>query len=209
MPENQSTSPTSAPSNTISPNDFVSIFAEMLKAETEKDSRVGKLRSIRGRLEKAGCDMPAVDLCIKLRKLEPEVAETRLRNALRYARWLNMPIGAQPGLFSDDAGVPSIDAQRGLTEAQAYQEGHAAGLVGRSRTDTRFDIGTPMHARFVDGWNDGQATLGEMLGREPEEGETLKPEKRTAKPKGGTVSRGKPKGRSGRGRSSGPSQAAA
>ncbi|HEV7458882.1 MAG TPA: hypothetical protein VGN96_19070 [Roseococcus sp.] len=194
--------PEAPPPNTISPNDFVSIFAEMLKAETDKDARVGKLRSIRARLEKAGCDMPAVDLVIKLRKLEPDVAEARLRNALRYARWLNMPIGAQPGLFSDDAGLPSVDAQRGLTEAQAYQEGHAAGLAGRMPTDCRFDAGTGMHARWRQGWDDGQAALGEMLGREPEEGETLKPEKRTAKPKGGTVARGRPRGRGGRGRDS-------
>ncbi len=186
--------------NTISPNDFVGIIAELLKAETEKDARVGKLRSIRGRLEKQGCDMPAVDLVLKLRKLEPEVAETRLRNALRYARWLNMPVGQQGQLFSDDAGAPSIEAQRQLTEAQAYDEGFKAGMAGRTGTDSRFEAGTVLHQRWRDGWDDGQAQLAENLGVDrPETGETLKPEKRQAKPKGASVATGKPRGRGARG----------
>lgn len=187
-------------SGAMSPNDFLSTLGGLLQSTQVKDTAVAKQRAVRARFEKMGCNMRALDLMLKLRKMEPEDAEMLLRDALRYSRWANMKIGEQAGLFaSDDADVPSEKARGEWTEAQAYEEGYSAGKAGRSGTDHRFTPGTPVHQQFYRGWVDGQTVLAEMLGKErPPTGEPLKPERKKAgtKPKkGATPVVGKPRGR--------------
>lgn len=191
--------------NGIAPNDFLAALVDLDECSRVKDRGVAKLRTVRQRMEKMGCDMPALDLALSLRKLGSGEAEMRLRNALRYARWMSMEIGDQGSLFSDDADRPSEKAAEQWTEAQAYNEGYAAGIAGRDRHDHRFTLGTGMAAKHDEGWVDGQRELADRLGKDlPENGGALKPEKRQAKPKAGTASAaGKPRGRGrGRGRAS-------
>jgi hypothetical protein len=196
------------PSNALNPNDFVSIFTELRLATSKKDSSVAKLRAIRGRFEAMGCNMRALDLMLKLRGMEPEEAEMLLRDALRYSNWVQMKIGDQSDLFgSDDAPKPNDQARAGLAEAEAYNEGHAAGLAGRSSTSHRFQPGSPMAQKFRDGWDDGQAQVAEIWGMErPATGEAIKPPK---KEKAAKVGKGEkvasPKRRPRGGRSEGAS----
>jgi ribosome modulation factor len=173
------------PSNALNPNDFVSIFTELRLATSKKDSSVAKLRAIRGRFEAMGCNMRALDLMLKLRGMEPEEAEMLLRDALRYSNWVQMKIGDQSDLFgSDDAPKPNDQARAGLAEAEAYNEGHAAGLAGRSSTSHRFQPGSPMAQKFMDGWSDAQDQVAEIWGIErPETGEAIKPPKKEKAPK--------------------------
>jgi hypothetical protein len=181
----------------IAPNDFLSTMTDLAESIRLKDRGVAKLRTVRQRFEKQGADMPALDLCLRLQKLGPAEAELRLRNALRYSRWMGMQIGDQAQLFSDDAGLPSQKAAAAFTEAQAYEEGYRAGIGGRDATDSRFPTGTPLYERHWTGWQDGQAVLAEEMGAPlPDDGTTLtRPKKEAKTKKGATAARGKPRGR--------------
>lgn len=178
----------------ISPTDFVAVLAELIGARTKEQSAAGSRRAIMGRFEKLGVHKPGLQLFLKLRDMEPADAELMLSSALRYCRWAQLKVGEQATLFpaSDDAGVPSEKASAGLSEAAAYEEGFNAGKGGRDAKDSRFPAGTPLYAKFFDGWKDGQATLAEVLGEPlPKDGGTLRKqaksgaEVRAAKPKGG------------------------
>jgi hypothetical protein len=177
----------------ISPTEFTTALADLLNARTKEDSAAGSRRSIMARFEKLGAHKPGLQLFFRLRKMEPADAEMMLVSALRYCRFAQLEIGDQATLFpaSDDAGKPSAKSIGGLTEAVAYEEGYNAGKAGRNRGDHRYEAGTPMHARFDEGWVDGQATLAMELGEPlPEEGPLRRKakggaEKRTAKPSGG------------------------
>ena len=180
----------------IPPNDFLAAHVDLAEAIRIKDRGVAKLRTIRQRMERQGCDMPALDLALRLQKLGQAEAEMRLRNALRYCRWMGMEMGAQSALFSDDADRPSTKAAEAFTEAQAYNEGYAAGLAGRNRSDHRFTAGSKLSQQFDTGWIDGQTELANQLGTERPENGTLKRPKKEAKAKAGTsTARGKPRGR--------------
>lgn len=195
--------PEAASSNTISPNDFLACIVELDELTRGKDKSVAKLRTVRQRMDKAGCDMKALDLALSLRKLDTGEAEIRLRNALRYARWLEMKVGDQGSLFSDDADGPAEKATAEYSEAQAKAEGYAAGKAGRDGRVHRFEQGSVLAQAFYNGWIEGQTLLAEQLGTERVEGETLKPGKKETKPKasaGAVAVAGKPRGRAGRGR---------
>lgn len=195
--------PEASKPNTIAPNDFLAALVEIAEHSRGKDRSVAKLRTVRQRMEKAGCDMKALDLMLSLSKLEPSEAEMRLRNALRYCRWTNMPIGQQASLFSDDADQPAAKATEEFNEARIFDEGYKAGCAGRDAKDHRFPQGTPAAERFYSGWISGQTFLAEQLGKDREDGETLKPERRQGRaPKGSSSAAGKPRGRGGRGRRS-------
>lgn len=184
-------------SNTINPTDFLSALSDLIAADTARDRSTAKARNVRKRFENMGCDMPALALMLTLRKLEPEEAEQRLRNALRYSRWASMKIGDQADLFAGmDADTPAEKASAEWTEAQAKEEGYAAGKAGRDPNDSRFPLGSPLAQKHYEGWVEGQAYLAEALGREPAEGETLKPAKRgRPKASGAEPTSPKPRGR--------------
>jgi hypothetical protein len=150
-----------APAPTVSPNEFTSVFAELIKATTRKHVSVAKMRGIRAQLEKAGTNMRALDFVIKLRRLEADEAAILLRDIFRYAGFLGMDAVKQGDMFaaSDDVAMPN-ETQRGeLAEAVAYEEGYRAGKAGRDAGDTRFPAGSPLHQRHYEGWVDGQAAI--------------------------------------------------
>ena len=187
------------PKGGTSPNDFVSTLAEFVAAETKRTSAAGFARAIHARFEKMGVDKKGFALFWKLRNMEPEEAELMLSSALRYCRWAQLPIGAQASLFvgSDDSGSPSDKAVGDLDMAAIYEQGHAAGLAGRSSTDHSFMPGTPNHEQFFKGWQDGQAALAQRLFTDlPDDGTPLKPEKKgrgPGKAKAGVERRTAPK----------------
>ena len=152
----------------ISPTDFVAALADLVSAKTKEESAAGSRRAVMARFERMGAHKPGLQLMLKLRAMEPEDAELTLASALRYCRWAQMKIGDQATLFpaSDDAGVPATKTVTALTEAEAFEEGFAAGKGGRDADDSRFPAGTPMQARFYDGWCSGQEVLANQLGEE-------------------------------------------
>jgi hypothetical protein len=186
----------------IAPNDFTAALADLISAKTKEESAAGSRRAVMARFEKLGAHKPGLQLFLRLRNMEPADAELTLVSALRYCRFAQLEIGQQASLFaaSDDAGAPSRKAADGLTEAIAYEEGFKAGKAGRNRGDHRYEAGTPMHAKFDEGWVDGQATLAMELGEPlPEEGPLRRRSKKKDGAEGSEVRSAKPKGRGGRG----------
>lgn len=178
----------------ISPTDFVTAFSERLSAEAAKDSAVGKLRAKDKAMEKLGADLKVLAWVRQVRKMEPADAEAFVGKFFRYCRWLNMEVGTQPSLFAaaDDFGKPTDKAILVLTEAVAFEEGQKAGKAGRDARDNRFEAGSPMYAKFYEGWVEGQKILAMQLGEErPADGSTLRKkskkdvEQREAAPKPG------------------------
>lgn len=150
----------------IDPGSFAQLLSELVTAEANKDSGVAKVRGIRKRFEKLGCNMRALDLMIRLRNLEDDEREAMLAATLRYCRWAKLEVGETLAMFAekDDRGMPAQKAQDGLTDAQAYEAGYKAGKAGRVMDGGGNEAGSSAHAKWVEGWNDGQAALAEQLG---------------------------------------------
>lgn len=156
---------------TIDPSQFASLKAELRHAIVAKDSAVAKLRSIRKRMEEAGCDLKALDLQMQLEKLDDDVREILLRNASRYAAWSNKPLVAQGSLFgSDDASTPAQKAKDELVEAEAYEAGYRAAQRGSVAEACPHEAGSALHQRWSQGWVAGKQVLDDVAaGRPPRE----------------------------------------
>lgn len=166
----------------MSPSDFASLKAELVLAVVAKDSAVAKIRGIRKRMESAGCDMKALDLHLKLAKLDTEVAELYLRNAARYNQWAGLPIGAQGTLFaSDDAGKPSEKAQDELREAAAYDAGYRAAQGGQKADDNPYEPGSAFHVSWTSGFTEGSRVLKDFAAGRPPRAGSRKPGRRGAR----------------------------
>jgi hypothetical protein len=178
------TAATNGPPN-IDPNQFASLKAELRLAIVAKDSAVAKVRTVRKRMEDAGCDLKALDLQMRLEKLDDDVREIQLRNVARYASWSGKPIGAQGALFgTDDAAGPSEKARVELTEAEAYDAGYRAAQGGQKHDDNPHAAGSGLNQRWAQGWHAGKKVLDDVAaGRPPKEARTgsRKPGRRAAR----------------------------
>lgn len=169
----------------IDPNTFASLKGELRLAIVAKDSAVAKLRSIRKRMEDAGCDLKALDFQMRLEKLDDEVRELMLRNAARYAAWSGKPLGAQGSLFgTDDAAGPAQKAKDELAEAEAYEAGYLAAQKGVALSDCPHEPGASLNQRWSQGWHAGKKVLDDVAaGRPPKETKegTRRPGRRAAR----------------------------
>lgn len=152
----------------IDPNQFASLKAELRLAIVAKDSAVAKLRTIRKRMETGGCDMKALDLQMRLEKMDDDAREMLLRNTARYAAWSGKPMGTQGALFgTDDAAGPAQKAQDELTEAEAYEVGYRAAQGGQTIADCPHDPGTGSNQRWCQGWHAGDKVMQDILAGKP------------------------------------------
>jgi hypothetical protein len=115
------------------------------------DARAELLRVCK--LAKSECGKSAVVDIKDLILLEQPKGEDALRadieRQLRLARWANAKVGTQFS-FDEIDKTPDVD--------RAYQLGKTAGLKGEVKRPP-FDASVPQYARWMDGWNDGQAVL--------------------------------------------------
>lgn len=155
----------------ISPSDFASLKAALKLAIVAKDSAVAKLRSVRKRMEDAGCDLKALDFQMRLEKLDDEVREIMLRNAARYAAWSGRPLGSQGSLFGvDDAAGPAQKAKDELADAEAYEAGYRAAQGGTPLAECPHEAGASLNQRWSQGWHAGKKVLDEVAaGKAPKE----------------------------------------
>lgn len=158
----------------IDPSNFVSLKAELRLAIIAKDAALAKLRSIRKRMDDAGADLKALDLSMRLEKMDDDVREILLRNTARYAAWSGKPIGAKGALFAaDDAAGPSDKARDELADAAAYEAGYRAAHGGQKGEDNPYEIGSFWHQRWSQGWHAGAKVLEDVAaGRPPKETRT-------------------------------------
>jgi ribosome modulation factor len=165
--------------NSLDPNEFLNHVRAVAAAKRTLAEAQSAHQHAMKKAKAAGINPAAFGAILQARKQEPEVIEQNMRDFARYARWLEMPIGTQPGLFGDD--VPPVDEKAATEQREwaAEEAGYEAGRNGRNRSDCPFPAGSPFHARWDDGWVRGQAKIAEGLG----------PKKR-GRPAGGKRSRG-------------------
>jgi hypothetical protein len=77
-----------------------------------------------------------------------QIEADRARQA-RVARWMAVPLGAQPDLFGDER-MPAVD--------RARAEGKAARLQGKP-AKSPYDPSVPQHDAFLEGYADGNRAL--------------------------------------------------
>lgn len=177
------------------PSAFLGALSELVQANTFKDSAVAKVRGVHKRMDKMGVHKRALNDAMYLRGLEQPEAEAYLMHLTRYVRAMDLDVGKQLTLFSDDAAPASDRARVEWNGAQAYEEGFDAGRQGRASDDTRFPAGGPLYSRFYEGWIAGQGVIAAEMGVERKDGETLKRTSGRAKDGGAEVATASPRGR--------------
>lgn len=83
--------------------------------------------------------------------LEAEVARKH-----RIARWMGLPIGAEPVMFEVVDRRPSVDI--------AYDQGKSGGMQGIT-CQPPYDTSVPQYQRWMEGWHDGQDILGSAFAK--------------------------------------------
>lgn len=161
----------SKPSN-LTPTTFLDLYRELRTAQRDIDSATGIKRGIIKRAKSAGVDLYALSLMDSLSKLEPDDAELRLRNLVRYASWADMKIGMQGDLFgATDDQQPTDKARGEHVEFLADDAGYSAGKRGDSIDTNPHKAGTPTFDRWRQGWHNGQAALAATMKASGKDGE--------------------------------------
>lgn len=83
--------------------------------------------------------------------LEAEIARQH-----RVARWMGLPVGAEPIMFEMVDRRQAIDI--------AYDNGKAAGMAGNDMRSPH-DPSVPQYQRWLEGWHDGQEIILSALGK--------------------------------------------
>jgi len=119
-----------------------------------------------------GIDLDAFRLLEGFAKLGTDEAEIRHRNLLRYAKWLDMPIGMQADMFGDKSYATVPDkAKEEQAEWAAGDAGRTAGRAGHERDTNPHAPGSAEHASWDRSWKAGnktwlagQATIANEMG---------------------------------------------
>lgn len=77
--------------------------------------------------------------------LEAEIARKH-----RVARWMGLPVGAEPMMFEMVDRRPAVDI--------AYDQGKAGGMTGVT-AQPPYDTSVPQYQRWLEGWHDGQEII--------------------------------------------------
>ncbi|MCA1831206.1 MAG: hypothetical protein LC750_00400 [Actinobacteria bacterium] len=84
-------------------------------------------------------------------EIEAEIARKH-----RIARWMGLPVGAEPIMFEMQDRRQAVDI--------AYDNGKAAGMSGDDMRPPH-DPSVPQYQRWLEGWHDGQEILLSALGK--------------------------------------------
>lgn len=79
-----------------------------------------------------------------------DAIEQEIARKHRIARWMGLPVGAQPQMFESEDRRPATDV--------AYDAGKGAGMGGQDMRPP-YDPSVPQHQRWLEGWHDGQEIL--------------------------------------------------
>lgn len=82
--------------------------------------------------------------------------EAKIARQHRIARWMGLPVGAEPIMFEMQDRRPATDI--------AYDNGKAAGMAGDDMRSPH-DPSVPQYQRWLEGWHDGQEVLLSALGK--------------------------------------------
>lgn len=146
----------------VTPETFLEFYRQAGIAKRDLERAQGEYRAVLKRAKKAGIDTKAL---IAVRAIatsdDPAAEEAHLNTLLRYARYLDLPLGTQLGLFDDAA--PSAAARTEQAEWDAEDYGYRAGRGGQNRDDNPHAAGTAAHVRWDEGWHKGQASIAQDM----------------------------------------------
>lgn len=127
------------------------------------DEEMGVLRNIAKKAKADGVNTKAMIAAIALTKLDPEVVAADVRDTIRYAAIMHVPM-TQAVLFNGwDETVSERTAEIGDLW-QAEQEGFTAGRAGAAVESSPYITGTEHHTHWLDHWHKGQASIARELG---------------------------------------------
>ncbi len=149
--------------NGLSPDRIVELTLEARRMKRALDEASGKHRAVLSKLSEGGVDMRAWRQVEALHKLDDDEREVRMNNVARYAGFLSLSLGAQPGLFSSDDANPTTKTREAVQAALAEDDGYAAGRSGSARDTNPKEAGTPHHVLWDKGWKAGEAAAIEAM----------------------------------------------
>lgn len=126
---------------------FNSIEAQKAKVKEAQDA----LKKLRKTAKADGIVMADLDYMARCAALEdPDIVPAEILRRAEIASWFALPVNFQPNMFDD----------RTPLEDRAFEEGKAAGLLGKSPT-APYD-GTAGQ-NWLQGWHEGQRIMREDL----------------------------------------------
>jgi hypothetical protein len=150
--------------NQITPDELVEGVRVANKLKRELDEVNGKYRAHLKGLEKKGADLKAVAMMRKWMQEDDDESAIRLKTALKYAAWMELPIGTQPGLFPEEAVSPeavSAEIKAAKSRDDAYYQGWDAHRKhGASRSDNPNQAGTELYVSWDEGYLASEAKAG-------------------------------------------------
>lgn len=106
------------------------------------------------KLAKAEMGDDAVDTIKDMIAAETEEGEAKLKarieRALKAARWMAVPLGAQSELFAEPDRMPAVD--------RARAEGKRDGMAGKT-LKSPYDQTLPQNEAYHEGWQEGQKAI--------------------------------------------------
>lgn len=146
-------------SNAMSPDEQITLTLEARRFKREMESINGKYRAVLKKLDAGGVNLKAWQQVEKLRKMDDDERELLLRDVNRYAGFINLPLGAQAAMFSDDTPQPGEKARTEYNEAVVEDAGYASGLEGAGADLNPHEPGSPVSALWEKGRVNGAAAM--------------------------------------------------
>jgi ribosome modulation factor len=131
----------------VTPQTFIKYLQSITRLKAACDEANSAYRTERKRAESDGIDLKALALFEKLRKLDNDDATGRLRRLSQYAKFMDLPWGAQLDMFSPETVITEEDAQI-AAEFKAASDGYQRGIAGDSSEDNPYPGGTQEHVAW-------------------------------------------------------------
>lgn len=160
---------------------FQDHYPQILIAKVESEKKDEEARKVRAgyratlkAFKKAGGNVDALTAALAVRNRDPDEVTREWRDINRYARLMNLPIGAQLGLFEDGQTVATKGENDKIADGKAHgdktlsaakKEGAAAFAKGKFLTDNQYTDGSPHFLAWQGGYNDAQAAGVMAMGK--------------------------------------------
>lgn len=104
----------------------------------------------------SGVDLDALKMLEKFADLDTDEAEMQIRHLQLYAKWIELPIGTQLGMFAAPTPPdPNPEATAAHREWTAGEAGMAEGKSGGLRTANTYPAGSAEHVAYDKAWTKG------------------------------------------------------
>jgi len=140
------------------------------QAHDAAKSKKGAYRAAIKAAKKVGIDETAMLEAIRMHTVSDEATESLyFRNLGRYLTYMNSPLGAQFGLFDDQAATVSDKARMEHAEWEAHEHGYRAAQGGVPIDQCPYPVGSELAQVWSLGWNQGNKVAADFLAGNPAE----------------------------------------